>query len=191
MLEGEEYTGYGPDLLVRLSELALEDDVLLTFDMTNAISTPAQYATALDLIANDCVPTNLTGPGCDTYDIIIGDYYVNNDRALRVQFTPAWLHTRITGVRGEDGKYDSFTAANEAGGKVCVPQGTLLPDLLKQKYPNVDRVLCPSPAFCVDSTKTGDCDLYADDELLLRYRASQDATLVLSSEGFGTQYISW
>jgi hypothetical protein len=128
MLEGEKYTGYGPDLLVRLSELALEDDVLLTFDMSRAIETPAQYATALDLIANDCVPTNETS--CDTYDIIIGDYYVNNDRAMRIQFAPAWLHTRITALRGEDGKYDSLTAVNDAGGKVCVPQGTLLPDLV-------------------------------------------------------------
>jgi ABC-type amino acid transport substrate-binding protein len=167
----------------------LEDDVLLTFDISNAIKTPAQYASALDLIANDCVTTNETD--CDTYDIIVGDYYVSADRALRIQFTPAWLHTRITGVRGEDGKYDSFTAANDARGKVCVPQGTLLPDLIEQKYPNVDRVLCATPPFCIDSTKTGDCDLYADDELLLRYRASQDDTLVLSNEGFGTQYISW
>lgn len=129
MLEGDKYTGFSAGLLVRLSELAQEDDVLLTFDMSNAIDTPAQYASALDLIANDCIPTNETA-NCDTYDIIIGDYYVNGDRAKRIQYTPAWLHTRITALRGEDGKYESFTAVNEAGGKVCVPQGTLLPDLI-------------------------------------------------------------
>jgi ABC-type amino acid transport substrate-binding protein len=60
-----------------------------------------------------------------------------------------------------------------------------------QKYPNTDNVLCATPAFCIDSAKTGDCDLYADDELLLRYRASEDDTLSLINEGFGTQYISW
>lgn len=132
MLEGDEYTGFGPDLLVRLSELALEDDALLTFDMSDAIETPALYATALDLIANDCKPTNETD--CDKYDIIIGDYYVSSDRALRIHFTPAWLHTRITALRGEDGKYESFMAVNDAGGKVCVPQGTLLPTLIGTSF---------------------------------------------------------
>ena len=63
-LDGNEYSGFGPDLLVRMKQLALEDNVTLEFDVSRAFDTPAQYTDALDMVANDCKKD------CDKFDIV-------------------------------------------------------------------------------------------------------------------------
>jgi hypothetical protein len=42
------------------------------------------YPTVLDMIANDCNMTDvpMASEECDAYDLILGDYYVNDERAL-------------------------------------------------------------------------------------------------------------
>lgn len=180
------YSGFCPDLLDQLVLYASHDNVNLTFDLSQAFETPGQYNEALALIANDC-----EGDSCNIYDVILGDYYVNAARALLIQFSPAWLTTRISALVNENAIYTSLTALNAANGRACVPAGTTIPNLVEAEYPRLDLAECPLPDDCIAMLKSGDCDAYADDELLLRYQTTEDSTLAVIAEGFSTQYISW
>lgn len=205
-----KYSGFQPDLLKRLSQFAKQqDNVTLEFEMARS---PAQYGAALDLVANDCDDSDLNAdsPDCQSFDLIVGDYYCNPDRSLRIDFTPSWLRTTMSTVKcveenlpdyegDDDGNsrgrsledYTTLTQASNAGATVCVPDGTYLMDVVMNKFPGAEYLRCPSFDDCVQSLKDGECVLYADDELLLRYRASHDASLEVTREQFNTQYLVW
>jgi len=59
------------------------------------------------------------------------------------------------------------------------------------KFPTANYIDCPSPLDCISYLKQNKCQLYADDELMLKYRALNDPTLEVTGEQFNTQYIVW
>ena len=216
--DGEpRYEGFQIELLKRLSQFALQDDnVVLEFDLQ---ASPPQYSSALDLIAKDCNTT--INPQrleeCQRFDMIVGDYYCNPARSLRIDFTPAWLRTTMSTVRHleptvhhyhppdeETGmvpmmmeedrdhvQYTTLAQADQERVAVCVLAGTYLMTVVQGKFPNAQYLECTSADECVSSLKAGHCVLYVDDELALRYRASADPALAVTREQFNTQYVVW
>lgn len=198
------YTGFQLDLLERLSIFALKDDnVTLEFDLTTA---PSQYGDALDLVAKDCQNSKLnnnTLDHCQQFDLIVGDYYGNPQRSLRVDFSPSWLPTTMSTVKYQaprrlnnnnanvEIEYTTLTQAAAARATVCVPEGTYLMDVVMRKFPKASYLHCATADICVELLKAKDCVLYVDDELLLRHRASKDVSLEVTREQFNTQYLVW
>ena len=84
-----------------------------------------------------------------------------------------------------------MTQANQAGATVCVPDGTYLMTVVMENFPDAKYAKCSSPKECLDWLKGEQCVLYADDELMLRYRQSVDPTLEVTREQFNTQYLVW
>lgn len=76
-------------------------------------------------------------------------------------------------------------------GTACVPEGTYLRTVVMNKFPKANYLDCLSPLDCVSYLKEGRCQLYADDELMLKYRALNDPVLEVTGEKFNTQYIVW
>ena len=76
-------------------------------------------------------------------------------------------------------------------GTACVPEGTYLRSVVMAKFPTANYIDCPSPLDCISYLKQNKCQLYADDELMLKYRALNDPTLEVTGEQFNTQYIVW
>ena len=159
------YSGFQGDLLRRLSSFALGDGYNLTFDLSPS---PPQYGPALDLVASDCNTTSNPNPReeCEMFDLIVGDYYCNADRSLRVDFSPTWLRTTMSTIKlveFEGKEITTLTELTAAGGTACVPEGAYLSDVVKAKFPGVSYNDCPSPDVCIERLKSGVCQLYADD----------------------------
>lgn len=196
------FRGFQIDLLDRLSQFALEDNVTLTFEMSTA---PSQYDDAFNTVAKDC--EQLLGAGnetCSQFDLIVGDFYVNPSRSLRVDFTPSWLRTTMSTVRLKPEDHDNnllrrdrqedfmtLKQAETAYETVCVPAGTYIMEVVMGKFPHADYYKCFSPEDCLRALQDKICVLYADDELLLRHRASLDDRLEVTREQLNTQYLVW
>jgi len=231
-------------MLRRLQIFAAEDDVALKIEMDLA---PPTYDSALDLVANDCDSTAVRNTThneeeedpCNTFDIMAVDYYYTKERALRIEYTPAWLHGAISAVKyipdeqaasvaavaataaaesvlstyvdiqgsptplasttsaknnNHSPHADEFITMEQASAQglpVCVVAETSIAPLTFAKFPNAKYIQCPNQQTCIDHLKAGNCVLYVDDRLQLRYRAVSDPTLVVSSETFNPQYVSW
>lgn len=197
--KNDVYTGFQGDLLRRLQIFAKADGYNLNFDLGLA---PQQYGTALDLVANDCNTTANPNPvdECQRFDMIIGDYYVNGPRAMRVDFSPTWLKTTMSCIKtikdpsdraAQLTDYTTLTQLQAAGGTACVPEGTYLREVVMTKFPTAQYNDCPSPDECIARLRDGTCSLYVDDELALRYRALSDHTLEITGEQFNSQFIVW
>ena len=196
----KSYTGFQGDLLKSLEIFALLDGYHLQFDLSLS---PPQYGNALDLVANDCNTT--TNPNlledCNKFDLIIGDYYCNAERSTRVDFSPAFLRTTMSTLKiikdeaDEAALLTDYTTLTQLqsseDGTACVPEGTYLRTVVLDKFPKANYLDCLSPLDCVSYLKEGRCQLYADDELMLKYRALNDPVLEVTGEKFNTQYIVW
>lgn len=185
------FTGFTPDLLKRLQIFAANDGVSLDFQLS---SSPPQYGGALDLVANDCNTT--ANPNkkedCERFDLILGDYYVNAERSMRIDFTPAWLRSTISTIkRVETEDIITLNQANKAHAEVCVLSNAYSSDVIRGKFPAAYYVECDNNDECLDMLKAGDCVLYADDELLLRYRSILNPDLEVTREQFNSQYMVW
>lgn len=190
-----EFGGFQVELLQRLRAFAKEDNVTFSYDLEPS---PTQYDEALAMVANDCNTTHnpFHPQECQKFDVIIGDYYCNPARSVRVDFTPSWLRTTMSTIKYLDKKessidYTTLTQANQAGATVCVPDGTYLMQVVMAKFPEAKYAQCGSSQECLDWLKEERCDLYADDELMLQYRQSIDPTLEVTREQFNTQYLVW
>lgn len=190
------YQGFQIDLLQRLEAFALTmDKVNLTFDLSPS---PNKYSYALDLIANDCNTTEKPYPleDCQKFDMIVGDYYVNPERSLRIEFTPQWLRTTVSALKlnnnEKPSQITSLTQAEKAGAKVCLVEGAaVVVNAVQQTFPDVVVHPCTNQNECIQVLKAGDCALYPDDELQLVYRALQDSEITVTREQFKTQYNTW
>ena len=82
------YSGFQPDLLGRIRTFAREDGVQLDIILEEA----PMYAYVLmyQRLSDNCNSTDNQQPleECQRYDMLIGDFYTNPDRSLRVDFTP-------------------------------------------------------------------------------------------------------
>ena len=189
--------------MIRLQTFALEDGYDLALDLEPS---PPRYDDALDLVASDCNTTANPHPleECDRYDLIVGDYYCNPERSARVDLSPAFLTTTISAARavtqggGGEGQGQSegqgihtLTQVEAQGATACVPDGTYLAGVVEERFPGAAYERCASPDSCLERLKGGHCVLYADDELMLRYRAATDPDLEVTGEQFNTQFIVW
>ncbi|CAB9530803.1 acid type B receptor subunit 2 [Seminavis robusta] len=185
------YQGFQIDLLESMKIFAAQDNVTLKVSLSPA---PTQYNDALDLVANDCTSKGYNASKCEAFDLIIADFWSTHDRSMRVDFTPPWLRTTISTVKfvGKSGKdYTTLQEALQAQVPVCVPAGTYLRTVVYNRHPGMHFLDCPSQDECFQALKDEKCVLYAEDELLIRYRASSDRTLELTRESFNTQYMVW
>ncbi|KAL7539042.1 hypothetical protein ACHAXR_008995 [Thalassiosira sp. AJA248-18] len=196
------YNGFLIDFLCHLQVFAQQDGYNLHFDLSPA---PPLYNDALDLVANDCNTTNNTAPleECQQFDLIVGDYYATASRSVRVNLSPPWLHTTISSVKTVtdtdavvEGQIDVSTltelqARYAKSGTACVPEGTSIQSLVMEKFPAIKYKKCLTPRECISWLKDGSCSLYADDEMLLKYRVANDSILELSGEQFNTKYLVW
>ena len=192
------YTGFQGDLLRYLSDFAKEDGYNLNFNLS--LSPYQNYGKDLDVIANDCNTTYNPLPleECDAYDVIVGDYYVNAERSMRIDFSPAWQRSGMSSIKliePEVGKQDFVTLSQleGAGGTACVPSGTYLATVVMAKFPRLSYLQCDGPDECIAHVRSRDCALYVDDELALKYRALSDERMELevTGETFSTQYLVW
>ena len=176
-----------------------DDNVTLNIEMSLA---PNNYDHSFDLVANDCNTTENPQPleDCNEFDIIIADYYVNPNRAVRVDFSPAWLRTSMSTVKyvgggegdSDDADYTTLTEATNANAPVCLPDGTYLQQVVMNRYPNGNFIACQGPDDCINNyLKLNKCVLFSEDELQLRYRSVNDPTLQVTKESFNTQYLVW
>lgn len=189
------YTGFQGDLLRQLTTFAMEDGYDLSFDLSLS---PQNYGAALDVIANDCNTTDNPLPleQCGVYDFVVGDYYVNAPRSLRVDFSPAWMKSGIGSIKlieRVEGTQELVTLSQLQGaeGTACVPAGAYLSTVVKGKFPSLNYIDCPSPDECTEYLRRRECGLYIDDELALKYRALLDPSLEVTGETFNTQYVVW
>lgn len=190
-----KFSGFEPELLKRLQIFAKEDNVTLTVELDRS---PPQYGNALDLVANDCNTTENPQElnDCQIFDLIVGDYYCNPERSIRVDFTPSWLRTTMSTIKYIDKKkggadYTTLTQAAQAGATVCVPDGTYLMTVVMAKFPKANYLKCDMGVDCLDLLKSEQCVLYVNDELLLRAEQAEDPTLEVTREQFNTQYLVW
>ena len=192
-----EISGFHYDLIQIFKQYAHEMDNI-DLDITLVKSVEEKYGPALDLIANDCNTT--INPNsydrCDMYDLILGDYYVNQERAMRINFAPAYLRTSMTTIKYINKKltpdYTTMQQAIKANATVCALDGTYLSKFIMEKYPTANWHLCtPSLDACIDDVKNEVCVLYVEDEHKLKYRAVHDFTLEVTREVFSRQYYVW
>jgi ABC-type amino acid transport substrate-binding protein len=189
------FGGFQVDLLNRLKVFALQDDnVQLEFTLSQ---TQQNYAGAFDMVANDCNTTVNPLPldDCQLYDIVVADYYVNPARAIRVDFTPAWLQTSMSTIEFLDKTispdYTTLSEASKAGATVCLPGGTYIMEVVQAKWPDGVYLSCEGQDDCQAKLKGEECVLYVEDELQLHYRAAVDPSLKVTGETFNTQYLVW
>ena len=191
-----KYSGFEPDLLKRLQTFAKEDNVTLNLELSRS---PPQYGAALDLVADDCNTTENPHDleECHRFDLIVGDYYCNPARSVRVDFTPSWLRTTMSTIKYLDKSaaqedFTTLTQAAQAGATVCVPEGTYLMTVVMDKFSQANYLPClMETTDCLDKLKREECVLYVNDELLLRALQSDDPTLEVTREQFNTQYLVW
>lgn len=180
------YGGFELELLRRMQVFAKEDNVTLTVDLSPL---PTHYGEALNLVANDCNTTENPNAlaDCQQFDLIVGDYYCNPQRSVRVDFTPSWLRTTMSTVKYVDKSpgskdYTTLTQASADQATVCVPDGTYLQTVVMAKFPKAEYIKCETQDQCIDWLKQEKCVLYAQDELILRYYQSQDPSLEVTRE---------
>jgi Bacterial extracellular solute-binding proteins, family 3 len=187
-----QFRGFHIDLIDRLKIFALEiDNVDFQVDLSVG---PPYYDSAIDVIANDCNTTVNPRPReeCDAFDLILGDFFSNMQRYTRVDYTPPWLTTAVSTLQYTHGRKDVTTLkeAEAARAPVCVPKLSFLGEQVFRHIPDTVVHFCDgSGDECVDLLKNETCALFADDALLLHYRASQDPTLQVTREKFRSQYL--
>jgi len=158
------------------------------------------YNLMLDRLSDNCNSTENPQPvaECTKYDLLIGDYYTNPDRSLRVDFLPPFLRTAVSAMqyvfRENEGSIKDVTTMAEASSQnatICVVYDSYMDGIVMAKYPQATYLRCKDPDDCVGRLKSNECALFVDDELQLRSRAVQDPTLVVTQENFNTQFIAW
>lgn len=197
------FEDFQADLVGRLIDIALEDNVTLTVEKTTI---QKLYTPNLALLSPDCHPGNTTEVNgvthhCSDFDFIIGDFWTNPDRYKTVDFTPPWLTTSISTIKyTEKTKYPNLdvttlTEATRAGVPVCALEGTYGETILREEFPDIKIVYCDieddEPDSCVTMLKNEDCFLLAGDELGLRYRRTQHPYFEMTGELMMRQLLAW
>ena len=180
----------------RLKAYAEEDGYRLTIDMDIADErAPGGYSSAFDLVANDCNTTANPLPlaRCKQFDFICGAFWALAPRTMRADLSPSFLKSTMTTIKvvKEDPTQRDFTTlsqAEEGGGIICTQANTAYPSAVKPKFPRAKYNMCPSFSGCFKELKDGNCDLYASDDLALRYTTLKDKTLKMTGELIQSQY---
>ncbi|CAB9508936.1 acid type B receptor subunit 2 [Seminavis robusta] len=193
-----EYSGLQPDLLERIKIFAQQDGVELNIVLEEA---PLYgYVVMLDRLSDNCNTTVNPQPleECTKYDFLMGDYYTNPDRSLRVDFAPPFLRTAVSAMQYvfrqvQPGSIDVTTLdeANQANATICVLHDSYMDALAMENYPDATYQRCEETADCIAMLKDNQCALFVDDELQLRHRVVDDPTLQVTQESQFSQFIAW
>lgn len=187
------YSGFQVDMLETFKIWAAEENI--TLDVRLTLSPLQNYGRTLDLIAEDCNATALpeARSDCQTFDLVVADYYATPNRHRRVDLSASWLTSHVSTMKYLQKTGPDFTTLSEASkgrATVCLLVDTVVPDIIRPKYPNLNTVEC-SLAGCIEKLKSEECALYVSDELQLFYASKLDPSLEVTREQFATQYINW
>ncbi|CAB9510907.1 acid type B receptor subunit 2 [Seminavis robusta] len=184
------------DLMESLQQFAKEDSVILTFQQSLVKAT---YFDALKLVDTTECEKNTTV--CkDKKDLLVADYYGNPERHAQVDFTAPWARSSISAMKLKEAEpgaveINTIAQADQLRAPVCLLSGAYNMDVARQKFPNLNYLECGGyPDFyndCIARLKKRECSLFVDDELLLRYHASNDPTLEVTNEQFNFLYLHW
>lgn len=174
--EDGNFVGIQLDIIEKVKLLAAQDgvDLIINIDTDNVLSDTKTYNEALNVIATDCTED------CDKYHMIVADYFVTQERSKLVTFLPPFLTTFIGTMKKPEGEYDSLEDLIAGSGNLCLRPGTAFSDDPTFDYDSV--VECNDIEACVESLKDGDCDLFADDALILKDVAVCDDDLELTTD---------
>jgi len=205
----------GVDLQFTLGKAPYSYDGSLTLisnDCNSTVDWESEQLLGSDSLYGDLFSeTTLGDHPCDRFDIIAGDYYGTAARSLRIDYSPPYLHGAISvckyrPIPSEDDSAVQLTAsggfadatnvvtmsqASADRSTVCVLESTSTLRITKRKFPGVQILACPSQVECVEELKQGNCILYVEDSLQLKYLAQSDPSLIVSQESFNPQYIYW
>jgi hypothetical protein len=127
------------------------------------------YNDALSMLDPDC-------EGIRCYDMIIADYFHTPERSVKVTFAPSFLKTYLTTFVLEGGEYMSFEEADQAGGNICLREGTVDKDVLEQIVTTGVVVPCQQEDFeCYENLLNGKCDVYGHDALVGKIEVKNQA----------------
>ena len=191
------YSGLQPDLLDRIKIFAANDGV--TLDIILEEAPMYSYVASYQQLSENCNTTENPQPRelCHQYDLLIGDFYTNPDRAMQVDFTPPFLRTAVSAIKyfGSDNvrfrDITTLSEASRANATICVVYDSYMDGVAMERYPDATYFKCTNQDDCVDRLKASECALFVDDELQLRYRAVADPSLVVTQENFNSQFIAW
>ncbi|KAL3912263.1 MAG: hypothetical protein SGILL_006952 [Bacillariaceae sp.] len=170
--EKGEWEGYFIDMAEQLQEIAKEDGVDFTIDIDfedGVLSDTLTYDGSLNLLRDE------------SYDMILGDYYMTSERSQQVTFAPSYLTSFITTFRHRVGFYDSLATMNAAGGVACLREGTAIFSAVSPLAANV-KPCGPTNAECFTELKLGGCDLYAEDRVFGRLAMAEDEDIVANGD---------
>lgn len=176
------FSGFEVDLLQALVDLGTQDNLTVSFSLTNQSLLPQD---ALDTIAPNCTAS------CDIWDMIVDDYFTTPERTVRIRYTPDWQRTNIGLARLPSGTANFFSDLVEANLTTCIAAGSYVLDVVKDRYPSLPIYLCEGSSKCLDELVAGLCAAIADDPSLLRYTATQTGRIVVTHEAIATQYTAW
>ena len=127
--------------------------------------------------------------------MIVGDFYTNPERSMRVDFTPAWLRSTVSALMKKKTTSNIVTLdqANKEQAPVCVAQDTYLQTILQHKFPRIRYLQCTSADDCLQLLQDDVCALYVDDEAMLRYHQglNADQWVLTREQAFPHQYMVW
>jgi 7 transmembrane sweet-taste receptor of 3 GCPR/Bacterial extracellular solute-binding proteins, family 3 len=190
--------GFLVDLLHRLEQFALEDNVTLKFDLEEA--PPYSYDSGANRMANDCNTTDNPVPweDCYTHDLWVGDIYSFPERLTRTLFTPPLIETAAASIRylNRHSKLRVFNTIQEADASrepICVLDGSQYDKEVVNRYPNAVLVRCTTHEECIYLLKQDACCLFVEDELQLGYlsKKDKDFSLQLTPQRWKIFRIAW
>ncbi|CAJ1959354.1 unnamed protein product [Cylindrotheca closterium] len=202
VIPSKSFGGFMADLLDRLAEIALEDNVTLTVQKKTI---QGLYGSNLALISPDCKAGGTTEVNgvtydCSDYDFIIGDFWPNPERYMLVDFTPPWLTTSVSTMKlAEKTKsphldVTTLTEAERSGVPVCALESSYSASLVAESFPDINILHCApysTEYSCLDMLENEDCQLLASDELDLRSLQTQYPYFEMTGEHLVRQLLAW
>jgi ABC-type amino acid transport substrate-binding protein len=173
-------------LLDKVVDAAAADNITMTFNTSQSATLPSTYNGALELISSACM-----GPSCETFDMIVANYFITPERTPLVTFTPSIGTTTVGTVMMEGGPYMNMAELQDNDGNYCITESTAEYDEITPMYPE-GIVGCSDEDDCYMKLMDGDCDLFVSDILLARYRASMNSMLRITDDNLAPpQFIAW
>lgn len=203
VIETTSFGGFMFDLLDRLVDIALEDNVTLTVEKEKI---QELYGPNLALISTDCNPGETTevegvSYSCDDFDFIIGDYWPNPERYTLVDFTPPWLTTSVSTIKYTEKKKNphldvtTLTEATRTGAPVCCLESSYTEWVVTSAFPDITIAHCSGSSDdadgCLTMLRNEECQLIASDELYLRSLQTTHPYFEVTGEHLVRQLLAW
>jgi hypothetical protein len=108
--------------------------------------------------------------------MIIADYFHTPARSVNVTFAPSLISTYLTTFYLQGSQYISFDEADQAGGNICLRDGTAEKDDLTEIVTKGNVISCQEEGFeCYEFLINGKCDVYGTDALVGKIQVKNEA----------------